>query len=88
MDPSRAIARLRAANAEEAERRASRQVIFLATAPEFEENTRAAAARRKTVVGRCAATNLNGTQCSSKASQGCGGFCKRHQPSKEMLDQL
>ena len=88
MDPSRAISRLRAANAEAAARRSSRQVIFLTTAPEFDENTRATTSRRKTVVGRCAATNLNGTQCNSKASQGCGGFCKRHMPTKEMLDQL
>lgn len=44
--------------------------------------------QRKTLVGRCAATNLNGTQCSNRSAPGCGGFCKRHMPTKEMLDQL
>lgn len=58
------------------------RTIFLAKPPP------AVPAQRKTVVGRCAATNLNGTQCCNRSAPGCGGFCKRHMPTKEMLDQL
>lgn len=64
------------------------RTIFLAVAPDFEDGATKRATQRKAVVGCCAATNLNGTQCSNRAAPGCGGFCKRHMPTKEMLDQL
>ena len=63
------------------------KTIFLAKPPAFDDSARKAT-QRKTVVGCCAATNLNGTQCNNRAAPGCGGFCKRHMPTKEMLDQL
>lgn len=63
------------------------KTIFLAKPPNFDDGPKQAT-QRKTLVGRCAATNLNGTQCNCKASSGSGGFCKRHAPTKEMLAQL
>lgn len=64
------------------------KTIFLAKPPAFDDSATRKATQRKTVVGCCAATNLNGTQCSNRAAPGCGGFCKRHMPTKEMLEQL
>jgi hypothetical protein len=64
------------------------RTIFLSNPPAFDDGAAKSATQRKTVVGCCAATNLNGTQCSNRAAPGCGGFCKRHMPTREMLDQL
>lgn len=63
------------------------RTIFLAKPPNFDDGAKLST-QRKTLVGRCAATNLNGTQCCNRSAPGCGGFCKRHMPTKEMLDQL
>jgi len=63
------------------------RTIFLAKPPDFDDSAKRST-QRKTMVGCCAATNLNGTQRNNRAAPGCGGFCKRHMPTKEMLDQL
>ena len=63
------------------------RVILLTKPPNFDDSAKKGN-QRKTLVGCCAATNLNGTQCSNRAAPGCGGFCKRHMPTKEMLDQF
>ena len=80
------IASVRRAYAEAEAKRP--KTIFLAKPPDFDDSATRKATQRKTVVGCCAATNLNGTQCSNRAAPGCGGFCKRHMPTKEMLEQL
>ena len=72
-----------------AELEASRpRTIFLTKPIAFDDGAVKNATQRKTMVGRCAATNLSGSQCNSKAAHGCGRFCKRHMPTPEMLDQL
>ena len=85
MDTSNLGARIRRAYTEADSKRL--KTIFLAKPPDFDEAPKQAT-QRKTMVGRCAATNLNGTQCNCKAASGSGGFCKRHAPTKEMLAQL